>query len=647
MRYQPGDRLIGVMMLGLTANSRRPARQLLHAIRRVAAAMLVVGALVTLSAATRIDPQAYLNHIKFLASDELKGRGNGTPELDRAADYIASQFRAAGLAPGGDNGTYFQKFEIVTGWTVGRGNSLTFRGPQASASLKIGDDYQPVSVANAVNQGSSGTTVSLPLVFAGYGISAPTYHYDDYAGIDVTGKAVLIFRHEPQENDDKSVFQGKTLTGYSTFEQKAMTARQHGVRAILVVEDLPHADPTGFATWLRDPEAEEYGLPVLRLSRGRAQQIIGPAANLEQIARDIDADLQPRSRALDGASITYTENLSKTRRIVRNVIGVLRGSDRAKAGEAVVLGAHYDHLGLGGRFSLAENAYGQIHNGADDNASGTAAVIEIAKLAAANRQKLPRSLVFVTFAGEELGLLGSTYYANHPTFSLEQTVAMINLDMVGRTGGRIFVSGLDSAPDLAKDLEAAEADIPLKVSATREGSAIGGSSDDTSFVLKRIPAIFFFSGLHADYHRPTDDWEKVDAEGGAAAATMAYALAERIAERPDRVTFVAPPPQDHAAQASSGAGSGGGYGPYFGSVPDFSEGDSPGVKFADVREGSPAGQAGFKKDDVMISFGGVPIKNLYDFTFALRERKPGDKVEVVVLRQGKEVKATVELTNRP
>jgi hypothetical protein len=232
---------------------------------------------------------------------------------------------------------------------------------------------------------------------------------------------------------------------------------------------------------------------------------------------------------------------------------------------------------------------------------------------------------------------------NHPTFAIDQTVAMLNLDMVGRANGRIFVSGLDTAPDLDADLKAADEDLPLKLSLTGDGSAIGGSSDNTPFLLRRIPSIFFFSGLHADYHRPTDDWERIDAAGGAAVGTLAYELAQRIAARPDRVAFVDAPPQDHSASAGAAAG----YGPYFGSVPDFGDTDSKGVKFADVRDGSPAAKAGLKKDDVLILFDGKPIKTLYDFTFALQAKQPGDKVDVVVLRQGKEVRASVELTNRP
>jgi Peptidase family M28/PDZ domain/PA domain len=611
-------------------------------------ALLVViticGSLIPGGAASQIDARAYLDHIKLLASDELKGRGNGTPELDRAADYIANQFRAAGLQPGGDNGTYLQKFELVTGLTVGSTNSLTLKGPTATTTLKLGSDYEPLSMVNPGDQGSaSQPPLSVALVFGGYGISAGSYNYDDYAGLDVTGKAVLVLRHEPQENDEKSVFQGKANSEHATFFRKAMVARSHGARALLIVEDPIHPDQTTFSNWLRDPQVEEYGIPVLRISRTHAQQIVGSLVDIERVAREIDADLKPRSRALDGVSITYTENLTKNRRLVNNVIGILRGSDPVRSREAIVLGAHYDHLGLGGRFSLSENAAGQIHNGADDNASGIAAIIEIAKLAATNRSKFPRSLVFMTFAGEELGLLGSAYYVNHPTFPIDQTVAMLNLDMVGRANGRIFVSGLDTAPELDGDLKAADADLPLKLSLTGDGSAIGGSSDNTSFLLRKIPSIFFFSGLHADYHRPTDDWEKIDAEGGAAVGTLAYELAQRIAARPDRVAFVEPTPQDHSGSARAGAG----YGPYFGSVPDFADTDSKGVKFADVRDGSPAAKAGLKKDDVLVLFDGKPIRTLYDFTFALQGKQPGDKVDVVVLRQEKEMRVTVELTNRP
>jgi hypothetical protein len=597
------------------------------------------------AAAQQIDSQSYLEHIKFLSSDELQGRGNGTPGLERAAEYIAMQFRAAGLAPGGDDRTYFQKFELVSGLTVGSSNTVTLSGPQGARTLKLGSDYEPLSITTPNAQGPSEQSFSAPLVFAGYGISAPAYNYDDYAGLDVSGKVVLLLRHEPQENDEQSVFQGRTHSEHATFVRKAQVARSHGARAILLVEDPRHADRTDYSRWLREPQAEEYGLPLLHISRAQVQEVVGSQIDFDEVMRGIDADLKPRSRALEGVTVTYTQSLSKNRHIVRNVVGVLRGSDPARNGESVVLGAHYDHLGMSGRFSLSEGSTGQVHNGADDNASGTAALIEMARLAVTRGAKLPRSLVFVAFAGEELGLLGSGHYVSHPTLPIEQTVAMINLDMVGRSNGRILVSGLESASGLEEDLKAAQAGLSINVSTSREGSAGLGASDDTSFLLRSIPSIFFFSGLHADYHRPSDDWEKIDAPGGSAVASLAYGLAARIAARPDRVAFVPPPAQ--TTSGSTGASSTGGYGPYFGSIPDFAEGDSSGVKFAEVREGSPAAKAGLQRNDVMTSFGGMPIKTLYDFTFALREKKPGDRVEVVVLRNGKEIRTTVELTNRP
>ena len=241
------------------------------------------------------------------------------------------------------------------------------------------------------------------------------------------------------------------------------------------------------------------------------------------------------------------------------------------------------------------------------------------------------------------GLLGSSYYVNHPSVPLDKTVAMLNLDMVGRASGRILVDGLANAPSIEEDLKAAEAGGRISMRALRGGPG-AGASDDGSFILKKIPAINFFSGFHSDYHRPSDTWDKVDAQGGAAVADLALALARRLANRATRPEFVETVKQDPHASGSVSAGSG--YGPYFGSVPDFGNDDN-GVKFAEVRGDSPASRAGLRGGDVLVSFGGVPIKTLYDFTFALREKKPGDRVEVTVLRNGKPLTVTVELTNRP
>jgi hypothetical protein len=397
---------------------------------------------------------------------------------------------------------------------------------------------------------------------------------------------------------------------------------------------------------MRDPQAEEYGLPVFYVSRDRVQQALGTSLNLESVSREIDRDFTAKSRALANGSMTAVDRTTKVRRPVRNVVGRLEGSDPSLRSEVVIMGAHYDHLGRSARFSMAQNSAGEIHHGADDNASGTAAILEMAKAAVESRSDFRRSIIFITFAGEELGLLGSSYYANHPPTPLEQTVGMINLDMVGRAGGRILVDGFANAPSLEDDLKAAQATQNgggIKLAALH-GSAGAGASDDATFIAKKIPAINFFSGFHVDYHRPTDTWDKIDAAGGAAVADLALALARQIANRANRPEFVEAVQEPHTSGSAGAPASG--YGPYFGSVPDFAD-EGQGVKFSDVRAGSPAAKAGFKGGDVMISFGGAPIKTLYDFTFALRDKKPGDKVDVTVLRDGKRITATVELTNRP
>jgi hypothetical protein len=627
-----------------------------------ALASLAIAALAA-QAPPSIDTRAYLDEVRYLASDELQGRGNGTPGLDKAADFIAARFKEAGLEPGGTAG-YFQMFDIVTGLQVGGGNSLSLAGPGGSHAFQLGEDYYPMSVVSspaqkaaraaqpvtsprATSQPPSRTPGQedgrpLPVAFAGYGISAPGLEYDDYAGVDVSGKVVLIFTHEPQENDATSRFDGKANTVHAAPMTKAMVARSHGARLLLVVEDMAHAtDGANYHGFMQDPQADEYGIPVLRVSRDEVRHVLGASLDLAEVARQIDSDVKPRSRLLDGVAATFAEDFAKIRRPVRNVVAVLGGSDPVRASEAIVVGAHYDHLGLGGRHSMAPGATGQIHHGADDNASGTAAVLEIARAAAADRAEFPRSVVFVAFAGEELGLLGSAYYVEHPAFPLDRTVAMINLDMVGRPNGRVLVSGLDTAPDLDADLKAADQGSALQVRSFREGASVG-SSDDTSFILRKIPSIAFFSGFHADYHRPSDTSDKIDATGAAEVTRIAFGLARHIAERTARVAFV---PPKAPAQGSPAATGGGGYGAYFGSVPDFGESDE-GVKFADVREGSPAAKAGLQRGDVLVSWEGKPIKTLYDFTFALRSKRPGDKVEVVVMRNGKPITATVELGNR-
>jgi hypothetical protein len=506
--------------------------------------VLIVGVLLVGASAAalapEIEPDQLLAHIKFLSSDEMKGRGDGSPELERAAEYIATQFKNVGLEPAGDNGSWFQPFELEAGLIVGRDNRLSIERDGQRVTLTLGTSYFPI--AAPINDAPSVASAELervPLVFAGYGLAVPSVGYDDYANVDVANKAVLIFSHEPQERDPNSRLNGARPVPQTTVEAKASLARSHGARALIVVVDPSHqVDDAPYSLFGTDPEAEKQPIPVLRVRRQEMQPLID-AWGLDAAAKEIDGDLKPRSRPLAGGTVTYMEHLSRNRRTVRNVVGMLRGSDPQRAREAVVIGAHYDHVGLGGRLSLTPELTGQVHNGADDNASGTAAIIEMARAAASQRARFPRTLVFVAFAGEERGLLGSAYYASMPAIPMDRTVGMLNLDMVGRSRGSVDVSGLELSPSMEADLKAASAASGNQLQVRREGPG-AGRSDDSSFIDKRVPAINFFTGFHTDYHRPGDDWEKIDSRGVSRVAALALELAARLAERKDRPEFVPP-----------------------------------------------------------------------------------------------------------
>jgi Zn-dependent M28 family amino/carboxypeptidase len=319
----------------------------------------------------------------------------------------------------------------------------------------------------------------------------------------------------------------------TSLRAKAAAARNHGARALLVVMDPSHrTDDAPYGLFRVDPDAEDHGIPVLRIKRSQVSRLIDELG-LDALAKRIDGDLMPRSRALPGVTLDYEEHLAKNRRTVRNVVGVLPGRD-ARGREAVVIGAHYDHVGLGGPLSLAPEKTGEVHNGADDNASGTAAVIEMARAAVAERSRFSRTLVFVAFASEERGLLGSAQYVRDPAIPVADTMAMLNLDMVGRAKGSVDVSGAAASSAMGAELEAASKASGDALRIKHEGPG-AGRSDDASFLDKNIPAVNFFTGFHDDYHRPSDDWQKIDAPGTARVAALALELAARLANRDERL----------------------------------------------------------------------------------------------------------------
>lgn len=576
---------------------------------------------------TELSTERYMKDVTFLARDEMKGRGNGMPELDIAADYIAEQFRLAGLTPKGENGTYFQPFEVTTGAELGAKNELAIAG----TALKITDDFVPIMISNTAEFDG-------PLVFAGYGITAPELNYDDYAGIDVTDKIVVVLRHEPQENDAQSKFDGTNYTRHAPFVNKAINARLHGAKGIVFLSDPLHRDEeVGPAT--RRIESSDMGIPAIHAKRAAFARVFTAAGkDLAQIQTEIDKDLQPRSFALPATNAHIATEVTRIKKTVRNVIGALEGSDPTLKNDWVVIGGHYDHLGFGERDSMTPSQVGQIHHGADDNASGTSGVLELARLAANDDRQWKRSALFMAFAAEEIGLLGSAHFVNNPTVPIGSITAMINLDMIGRiTNNRVFVGGVGTSPNYKTMIEQLNAGTGLQLDFSDSGY---GSSDHTSFNSKKIPVLFFFSGLHTDYHKPSDTYDKINADGAVKVASLVYGMMDRVANDNERPAYV-----EVQRPEQPGRGGGGGYGAYFGSVPDFRE-DIQGVLFADVVNNSPAAKAGLKAGDIMVEFDGKPIQRLPDYAFLLRSKQPGDVVVVVVKRNNENVRVNVTLEQR-
>lgn len=620
-------------------------------------AALVVAAILPRFLQAAEDPSAIearlADSARYLSSDELEGRGLGTNGLDLAAEYIGAQFAKLGLKTDLYEGVAFQRFKVPAGAKLGADNRLVLIGPAADPTnkpqeivLELGKDYTPLAL-------SGSGTVDLPLVFAGYGISATKQGYDDYAGIDAAGKAVVVLRHEPQQDNPKSVFNGTAPSEHAPFRRKLSNALEHKARAVLFCSDWfdlqkraaesgsagqtpqkPPADPDpllGFDA--AGSDAPRRDLPVLYLRRAALDRVMRASAGAElaDLERQIDQGPTPQSRSLPGWRITGRVEVERTEAEVKNVVALLPAENPAHQ-ETLVIGAHYDHLGWGPAGSLAPGARA-IHNGADDNASGVAVLIEVAQHLAKRPKKPRRQVVFVAFAAEERGLLGSKFYVEHPLVPLDNTVAMINVDMVGRLRDqKLIVGGAGTASGFGDLLDRINQTYQFQLSKTPSGY---GPSDHTSFYAKKIPVLHFFTGTHPDYHRPTDDFEKLDIPNMRRIAQMVIEVAEALADGDGRPQYVAVPPKPAPAAQR----------PYFGSIPDLGFAGE-GYAISGVVTGGPAERAGLKSGDVVLRFGDSKIANLDDFDRALRKHAAGDRVQTVV-RRGKDEQAFQVILDPP
>ena len=568
-----------------------------------------------------------LDQVKILTAPETEGRGSGTAGADRAARHIAAVFQGAGLAPGGDAGSYLQAFSVPTGVRLGAANSLAVIAPVAR-SLSLSRDFMPLAVSTDGSETGD-------LAFAGYGITAPDLGYDDYAGLDVRGKIVLVLSQEPRPADPSSPFRHPTAYHYSQRSHKIINAREHGARAIIIaVHPGVGTDALPELAGVSQP----LGIVAVGATRAGADALLSPAGmRLAELSESIDRSLAPRSLSLPGTRVRIEVSLVRDRAPAANVVAVLPGADARLAREAIVIGAHYDHLGRGGEGSLAPDQTGAVHPGADDNASGTAAVMALAR-AFASAPRAPRTLVFAAFAGEEMGLLGSTHFVRAPPSHSATTVLMVNLDMVGRLrDGKVHVGGVDSGDTLRTWVT--DAARGLALTPELRGDPFG-PSDHIAFYAAGVPVVFLFTGAHGDYHRPTDTWDKLNPQG----LELVTAFTARIVAA--AAGAAAAPAYVRAQPAPGGEPRRRGYGPVFGVVPDFGESAEPGARISGVRPGSPAEKAGMRAGDIIVQFAGVTVKTLDDLTFALRGQRAGQRVEIVVVRDKQEYRMEAVLEER-
>ena len=567
------------------------------------------------------------SHVKYLASPELAGRASGSEGNRKAALYIADWMKREGIRPLGEGGSYFQNFEFVAAERLGDSNRLAISAQSLGGEreLKVDLDFRPLAL-------SSNAAVSAPLVFAGYGISAPDSNFDDYQGLDVRDRIVVVLRYGPDGADPHSGF-----SRYTSFRNKARVARDKGAAGIIFVNGPRDDQDDDLIRLSYDQSFESSGIPAVSMKRNLLETLLRPAGlTLRAIQDSISTSRRPFRAPLGDAVARLATDVRKVKARTANVVGLLPGSNPSISGQVLILGAHFDHLGYGGRGSgsLVPDTLA-IHPGADDNASGTAGLLELMKAFSARRNALGRSLLFIFFSGEELGTLGSAWYVNHPLVPLDSAVAMVNMDMIGRLENKqLTVYGTGTSPAWTPLLERFNRDSSFSLRLIPDGY---GPSDQTQFYSKDMPVLFFFTGTHNDYHKPSDTWDKINYPGEERVVRYVEKVVGALDTTPGRPAFTR-----SAALAPAASGDSRGFSVTLGIIPDYAGEGTQGMKIGGIRPGGPAEKAGLKAGDVITKMAGKKILNIYDYMGVLGELKAGDVVDVEALRGGASV--TVQAT---
>lgn len=559
----------------------------------------------------RVTTSELLNHIKYLSSDSLKGRLTGSAGDSLAADYIRTELASYGLIPVSGDG--LQRFKVTDKVLIGEKNRLIIN----KVSYKTEEDFVPLAI-------SENDSLKSDVVFAGYGfnINTDTLKWNDYEKTDVKGKWVMLLRADPESENSKSKY-----AAFGSDRNKAMVAKDLGASGILLVsgEALDKEDKF-------DPLANgefSVGIPVLRIRRKLADVILANSkTTISALEKTLNKSLKPFSfstKTIVAANAEVVQEKVNT----RNVVMLLPGEDEKLRKEYIVLGGHFDHLGMGGPGSGSRAVDTiAIHHGADDNASGIAMMLELAEKFAATRGSHKRTIICMAFTGEEKGLLGSKYFTDNPGVDLSKVDAMLNFDMVGRLKEtkEIQIGGVGTAAGL-KEMVAAECDTNiLKPAYSEEGY---GPSDYSSFYSKNIPVLFFTTGAHLDYHTPSDTYDKINYNGMVVFSDLIFRIASKIANDTAKLQYKESGPKVDQSRSPRRRGL------TLGIMPDVTGSIKNGLKAEFVTPGKPAALGGMKKGDIITSIEGKTINNIEDYMFRMAQLKKGQKITVEVLRNGK------------
>ncbi len=553
------------------------------------------------------------DHIYFLASDSLQGRKPGSPGGSMAAEYIRDNFVNSGLSLMGEEG--YQYFSVTTSVEPGENNKLLYNGLEA----KLNKDFNPMPF-------SSNAELEAEVVFAGYGIEMDTdsVSWNDYQNLDIEGKWVMVLRADPEPENDSSLF-----IVFGGDRDKVLTARDKKAGGIIFVNGAVSSAEDKLIGSTFSRVTASAGLPAINITRALADSILGGDRTIADLEKEI-IDSKQTIGFSTPSTIAVTTDLKRVEVETQNIVAVLVGNDPALRNEYIVIGAHYDHLGMGGQGSGSRDPDTiAVHNGADDNASGVAAIIEIAEKLGSQKENLKRSVILMAFGAEEMGLLGSQFFTNEPTIDLKDVVAMFNFDMIGRFDNdkrTLMIAGTGTAEQFEEMLKKHEDSSNMSFSHSPEGY---GASDHSSFYGAGIPVMFFFTGAHQDYHTPADDADKINFKGEKEIIDFAYPLIFEIINSDDKLVYKA------AAPVKNKIGRGrGGLKVKFGIMPDFTSTENDGLGVGGVTAGGPAHGGGMLKGDKIVAIEGMRVTNIYDYMARLKKLNPGQRVSVDIIRNG-------------